>query len=138
MLRYVCSVRVTCCWRRPSSQEACAVSNVAAVSVERPRAKVAVAVLTGEHDLMTADRLRALLRTLVEENDLVVVDVSEAEFVDSTTMTALIVSNELAVERGRRFRLQLGTAPIVRRAIELGGLLEMLKWAATREEVLRD
>jgi anti-anti-sigma factor len=96
-----------------------------------------VAVFTGEHDLTTADRTRAVLASLIEENDLVVADFSEAEFVDSSTMHALVTAHRAARARGAIFRLQLGTAPIVERAFELSGLLQMLECAATREEALR-
>lgn len=107
------------------------------VHVERPRARTAVAVFTGEHDLATVDEVRVLLHSLIEENDLVVVDFSESTFVDSSMMHTLLESDRAARARGRAFRLQLGTAPIVETAFKLSGVLMLLDWVPTREEALR-
>ena len=71
------------------------------VQVERPRAGAAVVVFTGEHDLSTSESVEALLGSLIEENELVVVDFSEAEFVDSSTIYALVKSHR-AAERARQ------------------------------------
>jgi len=108
------------------------------IRVEHPRAGTAVVVFTGEHDAATSERLEALLDSLVEENDLVVGDFSEAEFVDSATIFALIKTYRAATLRGSAFRLQLGTEPIVKRAFQLSGVLEVLECFASREEALRN
>jgi len=108
------------------------------VEVERPRTGAAVVAFTGEHDLSTSESVEALLGSLIEENELVVVDFSDAEFVDSSTLYALINSHKAANERGTTFRLQLGTAPIVHRAFELSGVLNLLDCFPTREGALRN
>src|SRR5688572_6727971 len=121
---------------RPSlSQEGSTMENrLQDVEVERPRAGAAVVVFTGEHDLYTSESVEALLGSLIEENELVVVDFSEAEFVDSSTIHTLVKSHRAASQRGSTFRLQLGTAPIVHKAFELSGALQLLDCAPTREE----
>ena len=63
--------------------------------------------LSGEHDLETKDALHELLTSLIEENELVVVDISEAEFIDSSVLHNLVVADQLALERGSSFRIQL-------------------------------
>ena len=108
------------------------------VQVERPRAGAAVVVFTGEHDISTSKSVEALLGSLIEENELVVVDFSEAEFVDSSTIHALVKSRMAAGQRGSTLRLQLGSAPIVDRAFELSGVMKMLDCVPTREEALRN
>lgn len=108
------------------------------VQVERPMPGGAVVTFTGEHDLATKDAVEALLGSLIEESDHVVVDVSAAEFVDSSMIHILFKADRAARLRGSTFRLQIGTAPIVRKALELGGLLEQLDCASTREEALRN
>ena len=108
------------------------------VQVERPRAGAAVVVFTGEHDLSTSEPVEALLGSLIEENELVVVDFSEAEFVDSSTIYTLVKSHRTASQQGSTFRLQLGTAPIVHKAFELSGMLELLDCSPTREQALRN
>ena len=108
------------------------------VQVERPRAGAAVVVFTGEHDLSTSEPVERLLASLIEENELVLVDFSEAEFVDSSTIHTLVKSHRAARQQGSTFRLQLGTAPIVEKAFQLSGMLELLTCASTREEALRN
>ena len=106
------------------------------VLVECPRADAAVVVFTGEHDMATADAIQALLVSLVEQNDLVVADFSEAEFVDSSVLDTLFRAHAAAQKDGSSFRLQLGTAPIVERAFELSGILDHLDCTTSRSEAL--
>lgn len=107
------------------------------VQVLRPSAGQAVVELTGEHDLESKEPLRRLFSSLIEENDLVVVDLSEAEFIDSSVLHSLVTANQLAQARGSRFRLQLGTAAIVEKALELSGLLDHIECAPDREQAVR-
>jgi anti-anti-sigma factor len=108
------------------------------VQVERPQSGAAVVSFTGEHDLATAPAVEALLGSLIEQNELVVVDFSEAEFVDSSMIHTLVKADREARKRGGSFRLQLGTAPIVRKAFELCGLFEQLDLAPSWEHALRN
>jgi anti-anti-sigma factor len=107
------------------------------VRVERPAPGTAVVAFAGEHDLATKDLVEALLESLVDENELVVADFSEAAFVDSATMRVLLNADMAARIRGRRFRLQLGTAAIVRTAFELSGLLLRIECAHSRADALQ-
>jgi anti-anti-sigma factor len=108
------------------------------VTVEQPRDGAAVVVFSGEHDVATAEAVAATLDSLVEQNQLVVADFSEAEFVDSATLHALVKTARSAHERGARFRVQLGTAAIVERAFQVSGVLEVLDCVPRREEALRN
>jgi anti-anti-sigma factor len=108
------------------------------VHVERPAVGTAFVTFTGEHDLATRDDLTALLDSLIEENNLVVADFSQALFVDSTMMYVLVNADAAARARGRKLRLQLGTAAIVRTAFELSGLTKLLDCVHSREEALGD
>ena len=106
------------------------------VEVSRPKVGAAVVELRGEHDLASRSEIRELFASVVEANDLVVVDVSEAAFIDSSMLHNLASAHRLAQSRGSRFRLQLGTAPVVRRALEISGLLEYLDCVPDREQAL--
>jgi anti-anti-sigma factor len=106
------------------------------VHIEHPNAGAAVVRFTGEHDLVTRDEVAAMLESLIEQNRLVVADFSEATFVDSTMLHVLVNADAAARMRGRRFRLQLGTAAIVHRAFELSGLTKRLECFHTREQAL--
>jgi anti-anti-sigma regulatory factor len=63
----------------------------------------------------------------------VIVDLSVAEFVDSSVLNALLQGDRLARDRGRLLTLQVGTEAIVARVLEVSGLLEHLVHASTRE-----
>lgn len=104
------------------------------VSIERPDDACAIVVFRGEHDLASRDAVRDLLSSLVEERELVVADFSDARFVDSSMLSALMDVRKVAQERGSAFRLQLSTASIVRRAFEISGVAKALGYASTREE----
>jgi anti-anti-sigma factor len=108
------------------------------VQVERPTEDAAVAIFRGEHDVATAPAVESMLASLIHENELVVVDFSEAEFVDSSMIHTLVKADRDARKRGGSFRLQLGTAPIVRKAFELCGLFEQLDFVPSREHALRN
>ena len=107
------------------------------VAVLRPRSGTVVVEFSGEHDLLTKRALRALFASLIEVSDLVVADVSQAQFIDSSFVQTLLIADRKARDEGKRFVLQMGTAPIVRRAIEMSHVLVNLEHADTREEALR-
>lgn len=106
------------------------------VNVLHVRPGVAVLECRGEHDLATTDGLGRQLHDLVAENDLVVVDVSEAEFIDSTFMQQLLVADRASRSDGKRLVLLVGTARVVERAIEVSGILDVIEHASTREQAL--
>jgi len=109
---------------------------IADVKVLRPGAGRAVVEFTGEHDIETRSEVRELFTRLVEQNQVVVADLSEALFIDSTFLHNLAQAHRLAQTRGTYFRLQLGTAPIVRKALEITGLLDHLDCFPDREQAL--
>ncbi len=104
--------------------------------VLRPRVGAAVVEVHGEHDVATKTDVRELFTSLVETNDLVVIDVTDAQFIDSSFLHNLALADRLARSRGSRLRLQLGTAMIVRTALEISGLLEHLDCVPDREQAL--
>jgi anti-anti-sigma factor len=106
------------------------------VVLQRPRAGVAVVCLRGEHDTRTAKEISELFSSLLAENDLVVVDLSDAQFIDSSLLHTLMKANRDSGAYQSRFRIQMGTAPIVERALEVSGVLSLLDWVTDRNEAL--
>ena len=106
------------------------------VVVERRIDGVAIASFRGEHDRYTRSAVKSLLRSLIEDHDLVVADFSEAKFVDSSVLHALLKTNKLARERGASFRLLLGTPAEVKHAFEVSGVLEEIAWSHSRDGAL--
>ena len=84
----------------------------------------AVVVLAGEHDVTTLPLLRQVLAELsLDSGLLVVIDLSRAAFIDAAVLTALGGAEQAVTGRGGRFGLLPGTAPAVRRMLELTGWL---------------
>jgi len=102
------------------------------VEVTHPGGRTAVIELHGEHDCATKRELADLLACEVSHNDIVVVDVSDAHFIDCSFLHNLVRADRDARARGSRFVLQMGTAPIVRSALRFSGLLEQLNVADSR------
>ncbi|MGH3126303.1 MAG: STAS domain-containing protein [Gaiellaceae bacterium] len=101
-----------------------------------PRTGVSVVAFAGEHDLATSRLTSELFDSLVRTSDLVVADVSRAQFIDSSMLAVLIAADRLARERGKDFRIQLGPEAVVKRVFHISGLLEHLVWASSRSEAL--
>jgi anti-sigma B factor antagonist len=106
--------------------------------VERPRDGAVVVELLGEHDLATRDTTDELLAELVDSHDLVVVDVSEASYIDSSILHSMVRAHRRAEERGSKLRVQLGSAAIVRKLFEVSELTSYLEVVRGREQALRD
>jgi len=108
------------------------------VEVTYPRPGACVVTVYGDQDRGSAEQLERQLSGLVALNELVVIDVSEAEFVDSSFLRNVLVADRRAREKNKRLRLQMGTAPIVRRAFEVSGVLDRLDVVHSHEEALAD
>ena len=106
------------------------------VEVTFPRARACVVAVKGDQDRGTAQEMERLLSELLVVSDLLVVDVSEADFVDSSFLRNVLVADRRAKEQNKDFRLQMHTAPIVRRAFEVSGVLERLSVVGSRDEAL--
>ena len=97
---------------------------------------VAVVSLLGEHDIATVDELRSALASLLREGADVVVDLTETEFVDSSTMHVLGNSQRLASQHGAKMSFQLGTRAMVKRVFALTGALEAWPVYGTRADAI--
>ena len=109
---------------------------IADARVLHPAPRQAVLELLGEHDYASKDDVAWPLLSLVEETELLVVDVSEAKFIDSSILHNLVRADRAARELGSSLRLQVGTTPVVRRVLELSELLDRLDCVSSREEAL--
>jgi len=85
-----------------------------------------VITVTGELDLLTARRLTPQLDNIVRrmQGD-AVIDLSQAEFIDSFALTVLLNTQRRLARQGRTLTVICGEGP-VRRAIEFARLLETL------------
>jgi anti-anti-sigma factor len=67
----------------------------------------AVVALVGEHDAYSAGRLEGELGVLLDEGRRVVVDLRDTEFIDSTTLAALLAARREAEQASLGFTIVL-------------------------------
>lgn len=101
-----------------------------------PSAGVAVLDLAGELDLACSTRLRELVDAVTSEKPrLVVADVSEVGFMDSTVLREFLRAHREAEEAGAKL-VVAGAQPSVRRLLELTGTDGLFLLAASRDAAL--
>jgi anti-anti-sigma factor len=102
----------------------------------RPRPDTVQVVLGGEHDLASAPRLQKTLDDSLQSCSHLVVDLTAAEFIDSTILNVLVRTRNRAHDGGVEFTLVLASTPIVERALEISGVLPALNRVSTIEDAL--
>jgi anti-sigma B factor antagonist len=108
----------------------------ATVEIRSPQPGVALVVLAGEHDLYSGDELRQSFEQSLVCCDHLIVDLSAAEFIDSTIIHVLLQTMRSATELDRKFNVVLGTAPAVERILEVTGVIPLLGVVPTVEQAL--
>jgi anti-anti-sigma factor len=106
------------------------------LKVGHPRPGTAVVEVVGEHDLSGVDETAQLFGQLVAENPLVIVDLSETQFIDSSFLRNLKNAQKSANEVGHTLLLQVNTEPIVKRVLEITNFLDHFDHVSSREEAL--
>ena len=94
------------------------------VTLTRRNPPAAVVALLGEHDAYSSERLENELTMLIEGGRHVVVDLCETVFIDSTTLSVLLVSQKHAVAARLGFALVLPSREYtqVHQILDLTGL----------------
>jgi len=106
------------------------------VDLRWPRPETALIVLGGEHDLATAPRLQETVDEALASCRNLIVDISDATFIDSSTIATFVRAKDRAERSGGRFNLVLGTAAIVERALEVSGVIPVLRVVPTVDVAL--
>jgi anti-anti-sigma factor len=112
------------------------VDQLGGIVVSKVGETTAVLELSGDHDLATEDAIERLLLRLVAENDSVVIDLTNADYVDSSFLGNLLRVDELARAEGKRLFLQVGATSPVRRSFDLTLVLDRLAHASSRRQAL--
>lgn len=92
--------------------------------------------LEGEFDLANAPQIIEEGERLLTDDKQVILDLSEATFIDSSVIHALFRVGAGARKNGRVVVLQLGTAAIVERVIEISKIDRVLPRVSTRPEAV--
>jgi len=98
---------------------------------------VIVVEIVGEHDLAERDTIQNLFLNLISANALLVVDLSEATFIDSSFLNVLVKAHRQAEAVGCRMRVQVGPSALIRKVLEVSDLVEYLDCVRDRDEALR-
>jgi anti-anti-sigma factor len=95
--------------------------------------------LEGEHDLSTEPLIGQQTSEVLPQCSLVVVDVSQTTFVDSSVVNWIMRTRDtLDAPGGRALRLVAGPRSPAGRLLDILGLRSVLACYATREEALAD
>ena len=98
--------------------------------------QIAVLCLAREFDLMNAAQIVEEGKRLLADDKQVILDLSEAAFIDLSVIHALFRLAAVARHDGRVVVLQLGTGAPVERILEICSIESVLPRARTRPEAL--
>jgi anti-anti-sigma factor len=102
----------------------------------RNRDQAVVIGVTGELDLASSPALeRELERGVASQAEVVVVDLRQLDFMDSTGLSVLVRAHQRATENGKRFGVVRGPQQ-VQRLLSLTGVADRLTLADSPEELL--
>jgi anti-anti-sigma factor len=99
--------------------------------------RIVAVCLEGEFDLANARDLRDEIDRALEGGNDLILDLSQATFVDSSIISVLVQGSREARARQQNVVLQLGTAAIVERVLELFAIEQVLPRAQDRKEAVR-
>ena len=105
--------------------------------IARPRERTAVVELIGEHDLYTMQKLAPVLESLAAGYDVLVIDLSQIEFMDSTVLKELVRAEHTVYGHDGRFVLSGVLRPLVRKTLEISGMLGHFDTTESWEAAIR-
>jgi len=102
----------------------------------RDRNQAVVIGVTGELDLASSPALeRELERGVASQAEVVVVDLRQLDFMDSTGLSVLVRAHQRATEKGKRFGVVRGPQQ-VQRLLSLTGVADRLILGDSPDELL--
>jgi anti-anti-sigma factor len=111
--------------------------SLAEIRIDRTQADVAVFELLGEYDMTNARELELGLQEAASESRGIVLDLSETEFLDSSTIHVFFKAHEaMAKGQGKRLALCVQTASVVTRVLEICDVGDAIPITAEREHAI--
>lgn len=102
----------------------------------RIQGRAAIVAIAGELDLASSPELeQRLVELLNGDIDLLVIDLRELEFMDSTGLSIIVGAHQRLAETGRKLSLVKGPQQ-VQRLLDLTGVSERLRLVDSPEEVI--
>jgi anti-anti-sigma factor len=93
-----------------------------------------IVAASGEVDMSTTPALREQLRSPAAQAPVVVLDLREVTFMDSSGLGVIVGQHKRAQERDEQFAVAVGGAAAVQRILELSGLVKVLDIVADPQE----
>jgi anti-sigma B factor antagonist len=111
---------------------------MAQVTLEQLTADTWVVSLLGEHDISMVDALRDRLAEALTRDGRLIIDLTEATFVDSTVLGVLfaVVNQSTSAAAGETRALVVTPGSTVDRTIALAGLTSLVATYPSRDQVL--
>jgi anti-sigma B factor antagonist len=102
----------------------------------RNEGSAAVVEVSGELDLASGPELEAVLERLAAEpTELLIIDLRQVEFMDSTGLSIIVKAHQKFADDGRRLALVKGPSQ-VQRLLDLTGVADRLQLVDAPEELL--
>lgn len=99
---------------------------------------VAIVALKGEHETYSAPDVEREVFAALAEDQAVIVDLSETEFLDSSVVSVLLRARDEAEQNSRRFGLVVDdtTGWAVRQLLEITGLTTVFPISRSRDDAI--
>jgi anti-sigma B factor antagonist len=102
----------------------------------QPRSDAVLIAVSGELDIASAPELEQMLdQVSPEQTKLVIVDLRELEFMDSTGLSIIVRAHQRLSEHGCELTLIKGP-PQVQRLLDLTGVADRLRFGSEPDELL--
>jgi anti-anti-sigma factor len=98
--------------------------------------EIVAVCLEGEFDLRTSHELRADLDRALQTKNHLILDLSHVTFIDSSVIHVLFRVSKDVSAGGRTTVLQLGTAPLVERALSIAEIDRVMPRVQSRAEAI--
>ena len=99
--------------------------------------EIVAVCLEGDFDLSNAPAIGKEVGLALEDGNDLILDLSQATFIDSSVVHVLVNASRAAIGSKRAVVLQLGTAPIVERVLEIAEIERVLPRVHERREAVR-
>ena len=99
--------------------------------------EIVAVCLEGDFDLSNAPAIGKEVGLALEDGNDLILDLSQATFIDSSVVHVLVNASKAVIGSKRAVVLQLGTAPIVERVLEIAEIERVLPRVHERREAVR-
>ena len=107
-----------------------------ALRVTQEAGDIVAISLEGEFDMATAPKVVDAAERALDDRQHLILDLSDATFIDSSVLNAILATRKAALARERVVVLQVGTAAVVERVLELAAIEQVLPRASDRADAV--